>query len=125
MKRPDGLLLLGTLTLVGCGGVRLAPVDGKVLFDGQPVTAASIYFMPDTTRSPDAKMAVAVLQLDGSFVMLTHPDGRGVIPGWYRVILSLGRRPEKELDKYRTVEKTPLEFQVPASGLRDVRIELQ
>ncbi|MGH7173217.1 MAG: hypothetical protein ACRELF_13085, partial [Gemmataceae bacterium] len=73
----------------------------------------------------EGSMASSVLQVDGSFTLTTHPHGDGVIPGAYKVTLALGRRPEKELNKYRRVETTTLEYTVPAEGLPDLLIELK
>lgn len=119
---------LSLLCLTGCQGnakPKLAPVKGRVVFQDKAVTAADIYFMPDASKGNEGAMASSVLQLDGSFTLTTHPHGDGVMPGAYKAILSLGRRPEKELNKYRRVETTPLEFQVPAEGLTDLLIELK
>src|SRR5262245_58185960 len=116
--------------VLGCAGgsdgkAKLAPVTGRVLFEKEPVTAAEIYFMPDASKGNQGKMASSMLQLDGSFTMVTTPGGDGVMPGAYKVVLSLGRRPQKALDKYRAVEKTPLEFTVPEEGLKGLVIELK
>jgi hypothetical protein len=48
-----------------------------------------------------------------------------VVPGAYKVTLILGRRPEKELEKYRDARTTPLSVDVPEGGLRDHLIELK
>ncbi len=125
------LALAGLLALLagGCAGgdgkVKLAPVRGRVLFKHKPVTAAEIYFMPDASKGNQGTMASSALQTDGSFTMVTVPDREGVMPGAYKVTLGLGRRPEKELDKYRTVEKTPLKYNVPDGGLPSLTIELE
>jgi hypothetical protein len=70
-------------------------------------------------------MASSVLKEDGTFDLMTYPDRPGVVPGAYKVTLGLGRRPEKELDKYRTADKTPLSVVVPEEGLTDMVIELK
>lgn len=121
-------LLLVVVCLAGCRGEtkpKLAPVKGRVVFQDKAVTAADIYFMPDASKGNEGSMATSVLQEDGSFTMTTHPHGEGVLPGAYKVMLSLGRRQEKELNKYRRVETTPLEYTVPPEGLPDLLIELK
>jgi hypothetical protein len=125
------LALVGLLALVpaGCGGdgpkAKLAPVRGRVLYKKQPVTAAEIYFLPDASKGNQGTMASSMLELDGSFTMITAPDREGVMPGAYKVTLGLGRRPEKELAKYRTVQETPLKYSVPDEGLTNLTIELE
>jgi hypothetical protein len=122
-----GLLLL--VFLAGCGGsdgrsAKLAPVSGRVLYKDQAVTAAEIYFLPDAEKGNNGTMGSAVLQEDGSFTITTYPKGNGVAPGAYKVTLGLGRRSDKELNKYRRVETTPLEVEVPEEGLSDLVLDL-
>jgi hypothetical protein len=131
-ERLRRLGLVGLLLLLagGCGGgdgprPKLAPVRGRVVFKNQPVSAAEIYFLPDASRGNQGTMASAALQLDGSFTMLTPPDREGILPGAYKVTLGLGRRPEKELVKYRSIQHTPLAFTVPDDGLPNLVIELE
>jgi hypothetical protein len=127
LSRPGGFALL-LVCLAGCRGSsrpHLAPVKGRVLFKDEPVTAADIFFIPDASRGNEGSLASSVLQEDGSFTLTTHPHGDGVMPGAYKVTLSLGRRPEKELNKYRQVQTTPLEYTVPAEGLPDLVIKLE
>ena len=126
--KVTGLVFLLAL-LSGCGGSdgrggKLAPVSGRVLYKGQAVTAASIYFLPDADRGNNGSMGSAILQEDGSFTVTTYPKGDGVAPGSYKVTLDLGRRPEKELDKYRKVETTPLKVDVPEEGVTDLEWDL-
>lgn len=128
-KLPVGWFVLLVVVASGCGQgaskPNLAPVRGRVIFKEQAVTAADIYFLPDAAKHNEGSMATSVLQLDGSFALTTYPHGEGAMPGAYKVTLALGRRPEKELDKYRRVETTPLEYTVPAEGLTDLLIELK
>jgi hypothetical protein len=129
MQRGLAATLLLILPLLsGCGsdgrGAKLAPVTGRVIFKNEAVTAASVYFLPDAAKGNNGSMASAILQQDGSFTMDTYPKGKGVAPGAYRVTFDLGRRKEKELDKYRKVETTPLTYEVPEEGLADLLIDL-
>jgi hypothetical protein len=125
---PLGAAALAAVLLAGCRGEplpKVAPVRGKVVFKNKPVTAADIYFLPDASKGNQGSMATSVLQEDGSFTMITHPDRPGVMPGAYKVTITTSRRPEKELDKYRNVTKTPLEYKVPDEGLPNLVIELK
>jgi hypothetical protein len=114
----------------GCAGPdgpkpKLAPVRGKVVFKGEPLAGAEIYFRPDASKGNQGDMASGAVLLDGSFTMVTIPDRDGVMPGAYKVTLGLGRRPEKELVKYRAIETTPLKYTVPDEGLPNLVIELE
>lgn len=118
------------LGVLGCGkqdggGPALAQVTGRVTFKNEAVTAASIYFIPDAEKGNRGQMASSVLQLDGSFTLDTTGQGPGVIPGAYKITVNVGRRPDKELQKYGDVKTTPLSVEVPAGGLKDYLIELK
>lgn len=125
-----GLLALLSLSFGGCEGGsgsvgKLAPVKGRVTFKDQGVTAAEIYFMPDTEKGNEGKMASSVLREDGSFTLTTQGQGDAVIPGAYKAVISTSRRPEKELDQYKNVQTTPLKYTVPPEGYPDLQIELK
>jgi hypothetical protein len=122
-----GLLLL--VLLSGCGssdgsGPKLAPVTGRVIFNNEAVTAADIFFIPDAEKGNRGDMASAILQTDGSFIMETNTKA-GVVPGAYKVTVSIGRRTEKELQKYRDVKTTPISIDVPAQGISGHVFELK
>jgi hypothetical protein len=121
-------LLLMLAFLCGCGsdgrGARLVPVTGRVIFKNEGVTAANIFFLPDAAKGNNGTMASAILQTDGSFTMETYPKGEGVAPGAYKVTLDLPHRKEAELAMFRKVETTPLSFDVPEEGLKDLVIDL-
>jgi hypothetical protein len=105
-------------------GPKLTPVSGRVIFNNEAVTAASIYFIPDAEKGNRGEMASAILQTDGSFVMETYPKGAGVLPGAYKVKLDLGRRAEKELQPYRDVKTTPLSIDVSDQPIEGKVFEL-
>jgi len=127
--RAAGVLVLG-LVLCGCSDgpqAKLSPVNGRVTFKDQAVTAAEIYLNPDAKKGNQGDLGSAVLQEDGTFSITTyHPKGPrpGVAPGSYKVTLGLGRRAEKELTKFRTVQTTPLTIEVPEEGLQNVVVDL-
>jgi hypothetical protein len=130
--RVRRLALVGVLVFLGAGCAggdgpkpKLAPVRGRVVFKGEPLAGAEIYFRPDASRGNQGKMASGAVLLDGSFTMFTSPDEEGVMPGAYKVTLGLGRRSEKELVKYRAVETTRLECSVPDEGKTDVVFVLE
>jgi hypothetical protein len=123
-----GLLVL--LLVSGCSDgplTKLAPATGRVVYKNQAVAAAEIYFNPDAQKGNQGELGSALLAEDGSFSITTHhPKGprTGVVPGAYKVTLGLGRRPEKDLVKYRTIQATPLAIEIPEEGLSNILIDL-
>jgi hypothetical protein len=116
------------LTVSGCGGPPaplMVPVTGKVLNNGQPVTAGAIYLHPDAANSYQNDKPSSLLQTDGSFTIKTYPFGEGVPPGQYRVTLApeLAARMKKPV--YSQVEKTPWTLDVPEAGVRDHLFEVR
>jgi hypothetical protein len=93
-----GALLVGlTVTAVGCGKSRMpvAPVEGKVLYRGQPLEFGSVLFQPDV--GPTAQ---GIIQPDGTFRLSTYGDGDGAVLGQHRVQIGCfeGQRPGAEAD---------------------------
>lgn len=116
------------LTLAGCSGPPapvMVPVTGKVLSNGQPVTAGAIYLHPDAANLYQNDKPSSLLQTDGSFTIKTYPFGDGVPPGKYRVTLApeLAARMKKPI--YSQVEKTPWTLDVPEAGVRDHVFEVR
>lgn len=86
--------LAAVLLLAGCGS-RLAPVHGKVTYQGRPVTVGNVLFVPDA----GGPTADGTIQQDGRYSLAT--DGRtGAAPGRYKVMIismedTAGRLPEE------------------------------
>ncbi len=90
-------LLVG---VAGCGGgtdpASLVRVDGRVTYQGKPLTCGTIVFVPDPMRGNTGPLASATIQRDGSFVLSTG-DAAGAAPGWHRVtIVALEENPRPE-----------------------------
>lgn len=71
------IVLVGALA--GCGGeerLPTAPVEGKVLYNGEPLTFGSVVFLPEA--GPPAK---GTIQPDGTFRLSTYEKGDGAILG--------------------------------------------
>jgi hypothetical protein len=64
----------------------MAPVRGKVLYKGQPLTTGSIVFAPDSGRGTSGPLAIADIQTDGSYV-LHSGESLGAVVGWHRVTI--------------------------------------
>jgi hypothetical protein len=127
MRRMVLLGAIGLLILTaGCGGPKLVPVKGRVVFaDGKPVTAASVSFTPDADKGNDGILATGLLALDGSFTLRTYPHGDGAMVGSYRVTVSLGRRAQGKLAKYTRLKDTPLLVDIPPEGRTDLVFTLE
>ena len=115
------------VAVVGCGSdkPKLVTVTGKVVFKNEPLTAGSIWFVPDLGNAYQGEKPSCQLQLDGSFTMRTYPFGDGVPPGAYKVMLSpeLANRIKKP--EYGDAAKTPLTLTVPDVGVRDHVIDVK
>jgi len=122
---PTCLLTL-SLILSGCSEPRptLVPVTGKVIHQGQPVTAGSIYLHAASPTAYQKDTPSSLLQLDGSFSIKTFPFGEGVPPGEYKVTLSPELASRLSLPKYGKVIETPLTITVPPAGIANWQIEL-
>ena len=79
--------LVAALWLIagGCGGDRLstAPVEGKVLYRGEPLEFGSVLFQPEA-----GPPATGTIGADGSFELSTYSNGDGAVIGKHRVSIS-------------------------------------
>lgn len=83
--------LFGFAGLLGCsGGGSLAPVSGKVTYNGKAVTGGSLSFSPiggDNAKNP-GKPGAAVIQSDGTFKVGTNDTADGAVVGRHKVTFS-------------------------------------
>jgi len=70
--------VLAAAAIAGCGSGRLptAPVEGKVLYEGEPLTFGGVIFQPE--KGP---LARGYIQPDGTFRLFTYADGDGAVLG--------------------------------------------
>ena len=71
----------------GCGSsdrMAVSPVQGKVFYQGQPVTGAQVVFL----SKDSAPAATAITQADGSFRLTTYEEEDGAAPGPYVVTIA-------------------------------------
>ena len=89
------LLIIGTA--VGCGGnlPPRTPVEGTVLYDGEPVAGASVTFTP-VDDGPEASAATGP---DGRFKLSTYKKGDGAVLGKHRVTVIKAATPREEEKK--------------------------
>ncbi len=128
MKPSRCLILFCCLFIaIGCGDDRppMVSVTGKVMLNGQGVTAGSIFFHPDSANSFQKDTPSSQLQLDGSFTIKTFPYGDGVPPGKYKVTLAPELANRTKHPSYGLVDKTPWEITVPEQGLSDHVFEVK
>ena len=79
------LLLLAFGVMMGCGesGLEMAPVSGKVRWQGKPVTEGTITFYSST-----GQMASGPIAADGLYILTTKEKGDGAVPGSHSVTIS-------------------------------------
>jgi hypothetical protein len=125
------LFLVVLLTFApGCGGggVKTAPVSGRVTLNGQPLANASVLFSPVPTMEnnqpgPDAG---GFTDSDGRYSLkLTGTQTKGAVIGPNKVRINLVPKndpnddtpqPFKRLPARYNSRNTELEFDVPAAG---------
>ena len=74
-------LWAGSILLIGCGkSDTMAPVEGIVTIDGQPLTKGTIRFTPSAGRSARGR-----IQSDGTFTLGTNTDTDGALIGDHAV----------------------------------------
>src|SRR5947209_5353403 len=92
--RRHASFLMGCFLLIlaaGCGGTKLIPVKGHVVYKGGAEASAlakgMVIFQPAEEGMPNVSPQ-AYIQEDGSFEMTTPLQGVGVGPGKYKVIVN-------------------------------------
>lgn len=88
-------LLAGLIaSLIGCSHPPhdVAPVSGTVTVDGRPLTRGKIMFapLPSGDNQHPGKVAIGVLQPDGSFTLSTYGSGDGAVVGEHSVTVMDG-----------------------------------
>jgi hypothetical protein len=114
--RRLGLTLAVLAGLVGCGGGKTAPVNGRVkLKDGSDVSVLAGYSL--TFEAEGGKTsAVGEVDRDGAFKLSTFGANDGAMPGKYRVAINPPNNPDP--DKPPTRSKLPARYaNLETSGL--------
>jgi hypothetical protein len=129
VRRPCrlGLLYVAMLALAGCGGSDLAPVVGKVTFNGEPIKKGHIVMEPLEGRSARGTI------IDGSIVDLhTYELGDGVRVGQHKVSIIAFVREPKGMEvppsliphRYETPSSSGLTAMVEAGKTNELVFEL-
>ncbi len=88
------LLCFGLLSSLGCdSGPKIVKVKGRVTYDGKPVTAGKIFFMPAI-----GKPAYAEIQTDGTYVLTTLETFDGACVGDHVVSITALKQDESKKD---------------------------
>jgi hypothetical protein len=113
---PLGLALAMLACLIGCGGGKTAPVNGRVkLKDGSDVSMLAGYSL--TFEAEGGKTsAVGEVRPDGTFQLSTFGANDGAEPGKYRVAINQPSNPNP--DAPPTKSKLPAKYSnLETSGL--------
>ena len=80
-------IALAAVLLPGCGGPRMAPVKGRVVFNGQPVKEAAVTFSPagGEGQLETGKPAAGFTDEDGNFRLSTFKNYDGALVGTHNV----------------------------------------
>ena len=83
--------LVFIVAIIGCGsrGLRVEYVEGIVTLDGDPVTEATVTFLPKT-ETPPMEMATGVTDANGAYKVssVTGKATGGAVAGEYRVLVT-------------------------------------
>lgn len=83
------------MTVVGCSrGPEIAPVKGKVLYNGQPLKFGGVMFQPEAGQP-----ARGEIQPDGTFTLTTNRFGDGATVGRNRVRVACNEAQDRSTDE--------------------------
>ena len=117
-----GLLVL----LAGCGRaeVKLAPVQGRVLYRGRPLAGGTIVFTPDADRGGSGPLACGEIGPDGHYTLHTG-DEPGAVPGWHKITVA-GARGDRLLPRrYSDPEGSGQGREVKAGQTNSLDLDLE
>ena len=141
-SRAAGVIALAAAValVAGCSsGLNLAPVEGTVYLDGEPVKAGEnvtgyVVFHADPARgNKNMEDVKGDIGPDGRYTIYTR-DKEGALAGWYFVTVDLARTNPKDpydykamvSEKYLDKTKSGLAFEVipnPEPGRYDIKLE--
>ena len=89
------------LILILCcssGPVVPTSIQGKILFQKQPLRGGTIVFTPDMNRGSVGPMAAGEIFPDGTYTVLPQPGKDSIYAGWYKVSFASQGLPSKFSD---------------------------
>lgn len=115
-------LVLAAPLVAGCGGERVYPVEGKVVYKGgAPATDLEGYtidFKPDSEGKTIS--ATGVITKEGTFTLDTYKPGDGAIAGKHRVTIS----PPAQTDD-RPIPPSPIHAKYGKAATSDLFAEIK
>jgi hypothetical protein len=117
------VVALAALSLSGCGGgPAMAPVKGRVMFNGKPVRQASVIFAPIASGEKDlqaGKPATGLTDDDGNYTLSTYKLNDGARVGRHQVKIDLD-----DTNPARCKRQKLLDFEVKP-GDNELNIEME
>jgi len=94
-RRAHWALALSLAGTLGCSnnGLNLGRVRGTITYEGEPVTAGEVLFMPDESKGSTGPPASGSIGADGTYAMSTEESGDGAVVGVHKVAV-IGRDPK-------------------------------
>ena len=135
-------VILGLFTLLGCKGPKvkgLVPVQGTVIFNGEPLEGAAVCFTPKEFK-PGDRLGTGKTDSHGRFELRTIGE-LGVLPGEYTVVVIKNETsPDKQTPpsgrpvpakvkslipkRYGDPKTSDLNVVIELNGNRDLRLEI-
>jgi hypothetical protein len=118
---------LATVFAIGCGDsgperIPVFPAEGKVVFNGQPVTGALVVLHPANPTDPKTLSARAQTEKDGTFKLSTYDTGDGVPSGEYTVTVEWRKLIQKDGEFKPGPNVLPAKYSQPTTSDLKVRI---
>jgi hypothetical protein len=108
-------------TSCGKGGLKLYPVQGKVLYLDKAAEGATVVFHPAGSSALATATPSGVVGADGGFSLHTHPHGEGAPAGEYHVLITWHPPNSREVEN--PVNKLPAKYSDHASPLIKVTVK--
>lgn len=88
------------IVILGCsfGPVVPTSIQGKILFQKQPLRGGTVVFTPDMDRGSVGPMAAGEIFSDGTYTVLPQPGKDSIYAGWYKVSFASQGLPSKYSD---------------------------
>src|SRR6516165_10289687 len=114
-------LVLAVLLAAGCGSAGTVKVKGIVTLDGEPLSDATVSFVPVGQGLP----AGGITDEDGVFRLTTYRSEDGALPGEYRVTVALppeSTHPQpKPADRFELMSRDGRSPQGKAKAAREAK----